>query len=153
MAMQPTIARQNRRGVWLHNQLPATASKISSLQRRRPFFTDSSLMPRSAIDTAIRWKASASYPSKPCRATSALAGRASPTRRLDKRLQRYTLWLCSRSSRPRCSPVRKHWMQLHSEERDRPGSTHHQSHRSGSIRAPPLDHDDGDERGGQSSLP
>ncbi len=39
------------------------------------------------------------------------------------------------------------------EERDRPGSTCHQSHRPGSIRAPPLDHDDGDNRGGQSSLP
>ncbi len=29
MAMQPAIARQNRRGVWLYNQLPATASQIS----------------------------------------------------------------------------------------------------------------------------
>ncbi len=38
-----------------------------------------------------------------------------PTRRLDKRLQCCTLWLCSRSSMPRCSPVRKPvWMQLHS---------------------------------------
>ncbi len=48
------------------------------------------------------------------------------------------------------------------EEHDRPGSTHHQSHRSShrafdvqpySVGAPPLAHDDGDERGGQSSLP
>ncbi len=47
------------------------------------------------------------------------------------------------------------------EERDRPGSTCHQSHRPShrasdvqpdSIRAPPLAHDDGDERGGQSSF-
>ncbi len=30
MAMQPAIARQNRRGVWLYNPLPATASQISS---------------------------------------------------------------------------------------------------------------------------
>ncbi len=30
MAMQPAIARQNGRGVWLYNQLPATASQISS---------------------------------------------------------------------------------------------------------------------------
>ncbi len=38
-----------------------------------------------------------------------------PTRQLDKQLQRCTLWVCSRSSRPRCSPVRKPvWMQLHS---------------------------------------
>ncbi len=38
-----------------------------------------------------------------------------PTLRLDKRLQHCTLWLCSRSSRPRCTPVRKPvWMQLHS---------------------------------------
>ncbi len=38
-----------------------------------------------------------------------------PTRRLGKWLQRCTLWLSSRSTRPRCSPVRKPvWMQLHS---------------------------------------
>ncbi len=37
-----------------------------------------------------------------------------PTR-LGKRLQRCPLWLCSRSSRPRCSPERKSvWMQLYS---------------------------------------
>ncbi len=30
-----------------------------------------------------------------------------PTLRLDKWLQHCTLWLCSRSSRPRCTPVRK----------------------------------------------
>ncbi len=30
MAMQPAIARQNGSGVWLYNQLPATASQISS---------------------------------------------------------------------------------------------------------------------------
>ncbi len=29
MAKQPAIARQNGRGVWLYNQLPATASPIS----------------------------------------------------------------------------------------------------------------------------
>ncbi len=48
------------------------------------------------------------------------------------------------------------------EERDRPGSTHHQSHRPShrafdvqpdSVGAPPLAHDDKDERGRQSSLP
>ncbi len=38
MAMQPAIARQNGRGVWLNNQLPATASQISSLERQTPFF-------------------------------------------------------------------------------------------------------------------
>ncbi len=38
------------------------------------------------------------------------------TRQLDKRLRRCTLWLWSRSSRPRCSPVRRPaLMQLHSE--------------------------------------
>ncbi len=37
------------------------------------------------------------------------------TRWLDKRLRRYTLQLCFRSSRLRCSPARKPvWMQLHS---------------------------------------
>ncbi len=30
MAMQPTIARQNGRDVWLYNLPPATASQISS---------------------------------------------------------------------------------------------------------------------------
>ncbi len=30
MAMQPAIARQNGRGVWLYNQLSATTSQISS---------------------------------------------------------------------------------------------------------------------------
>ncbi len=49
-----------------------------------------------------------------------------------------------------------------SEERDRSGSSHHQSQRPGhrafdvqpdSVGAPPLAYDDGDERGGQSSLP
>ncbi len=35
-----------------------------------------------------------------------------PTRWWDKRLQHFTQWLCSRSSRPRCSPVRKPvWIQ------------------------------------------
>ncbi len=69
-----------------------------------------------------------------------------PTRQLDKRLQRCTLWLCSRSSRPRCSPVRKPvWMHLHT------GSTRHHSHRPVSIRVSPLVHDDGDDR--QSFLP
>ncbi len=47
------------------------------------------------------------------------------------------------------------------EKRDRPGSTHHQSHHPShwafdvqpdSVRVPPLAHDDGDERGVQSSL-
>ncbi len=51
MAMQPAIARQNGRGIWLYNPLLATASQISSLQRRTPFFADSSLTPESAIET------------------------------------------------------------------------------------------------------
>ncbi len=49
-AMQPTIARQNGRGVWLYNSPPATASQISSRQRQRPFFADSSLRLRSAVE-------------------------------------------------------------------------------------------------------
>ncbi len=52
---------------------------------------------------------------RPSRAEPHLHSLDAPTRRLDKRLKRYTLWLCSRSSRPRCSQVRKPiWMQLHS---------------------------------------
>ncbi len=78
-----------------------------------------------------------------------------PTWRLDKRLQRCTLWLCSRSSLP--GQDTRQWGSRSgssfSQGRDRPGSTHHQSHRPGSIRAPALAHDDGDERGWQSSLP
>ncbi len=50
MAMQPAIVCQNGRGVWLYNSLPATVSQISSLQRWWPFFADSSLMPKSAIE-------------------------------------------------------------------------------------------------------
>ncbi len=38
MAMQPAIAPQNGRGVWVYNQLSATGSQISSLQRQTPFF-------------------------------------------------------------------------------------------------------------------
>ncbi len=53
----------------------------------------------------FRWEARACHPSKPCRATSALLDM--PTWRLNKRLQRFTRWLCSRSSRPRCSPTRE----------------------------------------------
>ncbi len=55
------------------------------------------------------WKARAS------RAEPLLHSLDAPTRQLDKRLRRCTLWLCSRSSRPRCSPVRRPvLMQLHS---------------------------------------
>ncbi len=51
----------------------------------------------------------------PSRAELHLHSLDAPTRRVDKLLQRCTLWLCSRSSNPRCSPVRKPvWMQLHS---------------------------------------
>ncbi len=49
--MQPAIARQNGRGIGLYNPLLATPSQISSLQRRTPFFADSSLTPESAIET------------------------------------------------------------------------------------------------------
>ncbi len=48
--MQPAMARQNGRGVWLYKHLPATASQISSLQQWRPFFADSSLTLRSAAE-------------------------------------------------------------------------------------------------------
>ncbi len=54
MAMQPAIARQNGRGVWLYNQLPATASEISSLQRRTPFFADAGIRCRNASSIRIR---------------------------------------------------------------------------------------------------
>ncbi len=50
MAMQPIIARQNGRGVFLCKQLPATTSQISSLQRRIPFFADSLLTAGSAVE-------------------------------------------------------------------------------------------------------
>ncbi len=38
------------RDSWLYNSAPATVSQISSLQRQRPFFADSSLTPRSAVE-------------------------------------------------------------------------------------------------------
>ncbi len=52
---------------------------------------------------------------RPSRAEPLLHSLDAPTRQLDKWLRRCTLWLCSRSSRPRCSPVRRPvLMQLHS---------------------------------------
>ncbi len=49
---------------------------------------------------------------RPSRAEPHLHSLDAPTRQLDKRLQRFTRWLCSRSSRPRCSPMRKPvWIQ------------------------------------------
>ncbi len=52
---------------------------------------------------------------RPSRAEPLLHSLDAPTLQLDKRLRRCTLWLCSRSSRPRCSPVRRPvLMQLHS---------------------------------------
>ncbi len=66
----------------------------------------------------------------PSRAEPHLHSLDAPTRQLDKRLQCFTRWLCSRSSRPRCSPMRKPvWIQPLSGKRNRPGSTRHQSHR------------------------
>ncbi len=80
-------------------------------------------------------------------------------------LQRFTWWLCSRSS----VQDARHWgsrsgfsLSQGPEELDRPGSKCHQSHRPShrafnvqpySVGAPPLAHDDRDERGGQSSFP
>ncbi len=59
--------------------------------------------------TQSGWKAHPHY-DEGCQQARAL--------RLDKRLQRYTLWLCSRSSRTRCSPMRKPvWIQPHSGTR------------------------------------
>ncbi len=62
----------------------------------------------------IGWEERTSHPSKPCRATSALAGRTySAAGQAASAL--HSLWLCSRSSRPRCLPVRRPVsMQLHS---------------------------------------
>ncbi len=142
-------ARKNGRGVWLYNQLPATLSQISSLQRRTPFFPEvhykltkswhapySSRLPSFCFSCShIRWRrwrkriwapASSGWV---CGCTSLSDGRQGPAIRpsrvkpllysldaptwwLDKRLQCFTQWLCSRSSRPRCSPMRKPvWIQ------------------------------------------
>ncbi len=49
-AMQPAIAHQNGRGLWLYKR-PET-SQISSLQRQRPFLADADAENR-------RWNASA----------------------------------------------------------------------------------------------
>ncbi len=98
---------------------------------------------------------------RPSRAEPLLHSLDTPTRRLDKRLWRYNLWLSSRSSSLRSSPVRRPvWMQLHSgtwgarqtwpyaPPKPPPRAVNVQPH-SG---MPPLAHDDGNERGGQVSL-
>ncbi len=71
---------------------------------------DESVATHLCLPTAFERKARASHSSK--RAEPHLHSLDAPTRRLDKRLQRFTRWLCSRSSRPRCSPMRKPvWIQ------------------------------------------
>ncbi len=75
-----------------------------------------------------------------------------PTR-LGKRLQRCSLWLGLPGQDARQWGSRSGCSFTQDEERNRPGSTRHHSHRPGSIRALPLAHDDGDERGGLSSFP
>ncbi len=85
-------------------------------QRSSPFFPE--------VHTSSRYYGTPGRAIHPSRVEPHLHLLDTPTRRLDKQLQRCTLWLCSRSSRPICSPVRKPvWMQL---ERDRPGSMCHQ---------------------------
>ncbi len=111
--------------------------------------------------TAFGWKARASHSSKPCRATSALAGRAysvagQAASALHQMAVLQVFHACQWGSRSGFS------LSQGPEERDRPASTHHQSHRPShqafdvqpySVGAPPLTHGDRDERGGQSSLP
>ncbi len=95
---------------------------------------------------------------RPSRAEPHLHSLDVPTRRLDKRLRRCTPGQDARQwgSRSGCSFTQG------PEEHDRPGSTCHQSHRPchrivdvqpDSIRAPPLAHDDRDQRGRQGTLP
>ncbi len=101
-------ARQNRRGIWLYNQLLC--------HRKSDFFS-------SATKTLLHWRRDPPLATKtllhwrqdpPLKHLSSWIGTLA-TRRLDKWLRRYTLWLCFRSSKPRCSPVRKPvLMQLHS---------------------------------------
>ncbi len=54
MAMQPAIANQNGRGVWLYYSLPATASQISSLQWWTHFFADAEIRRWNASSSRIR---------------------------------------------------------------------------------------------------
>ncbi len=126
-AARKPMAMQNGWGVWL--------CKRPLYRRISDFF---SFGPLAVASLQIR-----SSPATIRRRIKSLTKRANlthlhsldtPTPRLEKRLRRCTLCLCSRSSRPRSSPVRKPgWMQLHSgtwgARRDRPGSMRHQSHR------------------------
>ncbi len=105
--------------------------------------------------TAIGWKVKASHPSKPCRTTSALAGRsyasagqAASALHSMAVLQVYQAKLLSASQG--------------AEKRNGPGFASHQdyrpSHRKvygqpGSARAPPVAHADGDQGRGQGLLP
>ncbi len=141
---------------------PLTALKKTDASTCR--LLDESVAAHCCPPTAIGWKARASHPSKPCRATSALAGHAYSGG-----------WTSGFSaSLDGCAPGlpgqdARQWgsrsgfsLSQGPEERDRPGSKHHQSHHPSyraldvqpySVGAPPLAHDDGDERGGQSFLP
>ncbi len=141
---------------------PLTALKKKDASTCR--LLDESVAAHCCPPTAIGWKARASHPSKPCRATSALAGHAYSGG-----------WTSGFSaSLDGCAPGlpgqdARQWgsrsgfsLSQGPEERDRPGSKHHQSHHPSyraldvqpySVGAPPLAHVDGDERGGQSFLP
>ncbi len=110
---------------------------------------------------AIGWKERASHPSKPCRATSALAactysaaGQAASALHSRAVLQVFQAkMLTSEEDDLDAASLRD----LRSVTDPAPQS-HCPGHRvvnvqPGTIRAPPLAHDDGDERGGQGSLP
>ncbi len=141
---------------------PLTALKKKDTSTCR--LLDESVAAHCCPPTAIGWKVRASHPSKPCRVTSALAGHAYSGG-----------WTSGFSaSLDGCAPGlpgldARQWgsrsgfsLSQGPEERDRPGSKHHQSHHPSyraldvqpySVGAPPLAHDDRDERGGQSFLP
>ncbi len=83
--------------------------------------------------TAIWWKVRASHTSKPCRATSALAGcdQLGWASGFSAALYGCALGLPGQDARQRGSRSGCSFTQ--GEERDRPGSTCHHSHRPGSI--------------------
>ncbi len=114
--------------------------------------------------TAIRWKARANHLSKPCRTTSALAGHAYSA---DGQAASALHWMAvfqvfqaKMFANEEAGLDSASLRDLRSETDlcSTHHQSHHQSHRAfdvqpDSVGAPPLAHDDRDERGVQSPLP
>ncbi len=115
--------------------------------------------------TAIGWKAKASHPSKPCRTTSALAGRsyasagqAASALHSMAVLQVYQAKLLSAIDESEPDPATLRELRSATDLALRATKDYRPSHRKvygqpGSARAPPVAHADGDQGCGQGLLP